>query len=288
MAAGWIDRHDGEDSARTGIADQGDACRPIATARSRWRGSTSPTANIDLIAYGCTAAGFISGPAGDAELQAKLTEATGLPVVTTARAMVSALQHDGAKRIAVVTPYHDVVNQQLAAFLADGGISVARMDTFRAPDVIALGKITAEQVRDLARATMGPDCDAMFIGCSQLPTHAILDDLQTEFERPAWSSICATAWDARRLPVTAFQARYVETLRPIQRTPEREEVMRRFRLALAAVLLCAFAQHAQRAEFSGPSDPARHPLRHRRHHGYRRTDRRSGDGRSTRPTGVRR
>jgi maleate cis-trans isomerase len=157
----------------------------------------------DLIAYGCTAAGFISGPAGDAELQAKLTEATGLPVVTTACAMVSALQHDGAKRIAVVTPYHDEVNRQLAAFLADGGISVVRMDTFRAPDVVALGRITAEQVRDLSRATMGPDCDGMFIGCSQLPTHAILDELRTEFKRPTWSSICATAWDAKRLPMAS-------------------------------------------------------------------------------------
>ena len=50
---------------------------------------------------------------------------------------------------------------------------------------------------------MGPDCDALFIGCSQLPTHAILDGLQAEFGRPAWSSICATAWDAARLPVAA-------------------------------------------------------------------------------------
>jgi len=158
---------------------------------------------FDLIAYGCTAAGFLFGPAGDAELSAMLTEATGLPVVTTARAMVSALQHDDAKRIAVVTPYHDAVNAQLAAFLADGDIAVVRMDTFRASDVTVLGRITAEQVRDLARATMGPDCDALFIGCSQLPTHAILDGLQAEFARPAWSSIKATAWDAARLPVAA-------------------------------------------------------------------------------------
>jgi maleate cis-trans isomerase len=48
---------------------------------------------------------------------------------------------------------------------------------------------------------MGPDCDALFIGCSQLPTHAILSDLQREFDRPAWSSIRATAWDAVRLPI---------------------------------------------------------------------------------------
>ena len=117
--------------------------------------------------------------------------------------MVSALQHDKAKRIAVVTPYHDAVNEQLAAFLADGDIAIVRMDTFRARDVTALGRITAEQVRDLARATMGLDCDALFIGCSQLPTHAILDGLQAEFARPAWSSIKATAWDAARLPVAA-------------------------------------------------------------------------------------
>jgi maleate cis-trans isomerase len=158
---------------------------------------------VDLIAYGCTAAGFLSGPAGDAELSAKLTDATGLPVVTVARAMVRALQHEGAKRVVVVTPYQDVVNDQLKAFLADGGINTVRLDSFRAPDTATLGRITAEEVRELARKTMGPDCDALFIGCTQLPTYAILAGLQAEFDRPAWSSISATAWDAVRLPVAA-------------------------------------------------------------------------------------
>jgi maleate cis-trans isomerase len=153
---------------------------------------------VEMIAYGCTAAGFLFGPAGDAELSAMLTDATGLPVVTTARAMVHALQHEGAKNVAVVTPYSDTVNGQLERFLADGGISVACMDSFRAEDVAALGRITAEEVRDLARATVTPACDALFIGCSQLPTHAILDGLQQELARPAWSSIRATAWDAER------------------------------------------------------------------------------------------
>jgi maleate cis-trans isomerase len=103
----------------------------------------------------------------------------------------------------VVTPYQDAVNAQLEAFLADGGITVLRLASFRAPDVTALGRITAEQVRDLARATTGPDADALFIGCSQLPTHAILAGLQVEFSRPAWSSISATAWEAMTLRVAA-------------------------------------------------------------------------------------
>ncbi len=158
---------------------------------------------LDAIAYGCTAAGFIGGPAGDADLAVRLADATGLPVVTTARAMVNALQHEGARRIAVVTPYQDAVNAQLRAFLEDGGIEVLRLESFRAPDVTALGRITAVQVADLARRTMGPDADALFIGCSQLPTHAILDGLAREFGKPAWSSIRATAWDLLRLPVAA-------------------------------------------------------------------------------------
>jgi maleate cis-trans isomerase len=170
----------------------------IALAREHFAGGEH-----DLIAYGCTAAGFISGPAGDAELAAQLTAATGLPVVTTARAMVHALLHEGARRIAVVTPYQDAVNAQLTAFLSHGGIDVVRLETFRAPDVIALGRITGDEVRSLARATMGPDCDALFIGCSQLPTHAILAGLQVEFSRPAWSSISATAWEAMTLRVAA-------------------------------------------------------------------------------------
>ncbi|WP_439549399.1 maleate cis-trans isomerase family protein [Falsiroseomonas sp.] len=153
----------------------------------------------DILAYGCTAAGFISGPKGDAELQAELSRVTGLPVVTTARAMVVALQAAGARRIAVVTPYQDAVNDQLSEFLADGGIAVERLATFRAPDVAALGRITAEEVRGLAEATMGEDCDALFIGCSQLPTHAVLGGLAARFGKPALSSIQATAWDAQRV-----------------------------------------------------------------------------------------
>jgi maleate cis-trans isomerase len=91
-----------------------------------------------------------------------------------------------------------MINTQLTAFLGSGNISVVRLNSFRAPNIAALGRITAEEVRDLARATMGSDCDALFIGCSQLPTRAILSGLEAEFARPAWSSIRATAWEMMR------------------------------------------------------------------------------------------
>jgi maleate cis-trans isomerase len=153
---------------------------------------------LDAVAYGCTAAGFISGPDGDASLRAELEQVTGKPVVSTANAMVEALAAERARRIAVVTPYLDPVNDQLKSYLAAASIEVPRFASFHARDTDELGRIDADQVAELARRTMHDDCDALFIGCSQLPTHRIVDALRIEFQRPVWSSIRATAWSIHR------------------------------------------------------------------------------------------
>jgi len=154
--------------------------------------------DIDILAYGCTAAGFISGPAADTELARSLSEVTGKPVVTTARAMVEALNDAGVNDIAVVTPYLEAVNTQLKAFLADGGIRVRAFDSLYAPDVDTLGRITGAQVDALSRRTMTAECSALFIACSQLPTYEILGGLGQAFGRPVLSSIQSTAWQVRR------------------------------------------------------------------------------------------
>ena len=159
---------------------------------------TLATGEIDLIAYGCTAAGFMAGPRRDAEVAAEIAALTGKPVVTTASAMTAVLGHLGARRVTVVTPYLDAVNERLKAFIEASGIDVENLESFRAETVDALAAITPAQVATLARTAMAPRSDAMFIACSQLPTRAILGDLESEFGRPVWSSIRATAWAACR------------------------------------------------------------------------------------------
>jgi maleate cis-trans isomerase len=153
---------------------------------------------LDVVAYGCTAASFISGPEGDALLARELAGITGKPVVTTAQAMVIALREENAKDIALVTPYTDLVNKQLKAYLADSGIRVQRFNSFYAADVEELGRIPADAVARLAGETMDDECEAMFIACSQLPTYEILDGLRSRFGRPVWSSVQATAWQVTR------------------------------------------------------------------------------------------
>ena len=165
---------------------------PVYTRQALDLAAAFAVPEIDVVAYGCTAAGFISGPAGDAQLARKLGEITGKPVVTTARSMVLALQETGANDIALVTPYMEAGNMQLKAFLKDGGIRVRRFDSFYAATVDDLGRIRSDAVARLARTTVDDECGALFIACAQLPTREIIADLHKEIRRPVLSANWAT------------------------------------------------------------------------------------------------
>jgi len=151
---------------------------------------------VDLVIYGCTAAGILAGPERDAGIAGSLSAITGSPVVTTANSMVESLREVRAHDIALVTPYAAEVNEQLKSLLARSSIAVRRMSSFGAENVVELGKIGPDAVAARARETMDQECDALFIACSQLPTRAIVGPLEQEFKRPVWSSIKATAWRA--------------------------------------------------------------------------------------------
>lgn len=156
-------------------------------------------ADIDVLAYGCTAAGFILGPAGDRALTEALRKASGKPIATIAHAMITALKSLRIERVGLVTPYSEAVNKQLTAFIDDAGIRVAAFDSLYASDVEALGRITAGEVADIARRTVTQQCEAVFIACAQLPTYEIVDVLSSEFHRPVLSSIQCLAREIKSL-----------------------------------------------------------------------------------------
>lgn len=77
----------------------------------------------DIVVHGCTAGGFLAGPAGNARIVGELERATGAPVVSTADAMVEALRHDGVRSTTVVTPYLPSVNDGLTRYVQAGNTS---------------------------------------------------------------------------------------------------------------------------------------------------------------------
>jgi arylmalonate decarboxylase len=161
---------------------------------------------VDVVIYGCTAAGILAGPEKDAEIGRLLSERTGKPVVTTATSTARWLQEQQLQRIALLTPYSDAVNESLIDFLKAFGIGVEALHSMYARDTAALGAITGEQVAQAAQSLMNEHCDGMFIACSQLPTAGVREALQAQFGRPVGSSIHATACFAVQAGQTSASA----------------------------------------------------------------------------------
>jgi arylmalonate decarboxylase len=164
--------------------------------------------SVDVVVYGCTAAGTLAGRERDEGIGRQLADRTRAPAVTTAGSMVRWLEEQRVRRIALVTPYSAAVNERLVRLLAGSGIGVANLARFEVANVDELGAITLDEVAAKARSTMRDDCDGMFIACSQLPTAMIIEQLARAFGRPVGSSIQATAHFTGR----ALQARKQATM----------------------------------------------------------------------------
>jgi maleate cis-trans isomerase len=152
----------------------------------------------DLVIYGCTAAGFLGGPDSNDRMVERLRERTGAAVVSTAGAMIAILRSAGVSETAVVTPYLQPVNDGLRAYLETSGIRVETLNSFFCKTTAELGAITEDQVLELARRTVTPSSESLFVACSQLPTLRAIAQLRHELEIPVWSSIQATAWASAR------------------------------------------------------------------------------------------
>ena len=165
---------------------------------------------FDLVIYGCTAAGFLGGPAGNARMVDRLRERTHATVVSTAGAMIDALRNEGISSTAVVTPYLAPVNDGLRSYLESSGIGVETLNSFFCKTTAELGRITEEQVLELTLRTVTPQSKSLFIACSQLPTLNVVAKLRAQLDIPVWSSIQATAWaGAKALLAQGFPLRLV-------------------------------------------------------------------------------
>jgi maleate isomerase len=168
---------------------------------------------FDLVIYGCTAAGFLGGPSGNARMVDRLRERTRATVVSTAGAMVEALRSAGVSSTAVVTPYLQPVNDGLRGYLESSGIRVETLNSFFCKTTAELGQITKDQVLELARRTVTARSKSLFVACSQLPTLNVVAQLRAELEIPVWSSIQATAWaGAKALTAQGFPVQFTEAV----------------------------------------------------------------------------
>jgi maleate isomerase len=158
------------------------------------------TAPLHSIVFACTSGSFIGGKGYDERIMGQMREvASGLPVTTTATALLKSLQALDARRVVLATPYTSEVTERAITFLTDNGVDVLAFDYLGLEDDLAIGFTPPERTYKLVRGIDRPDADAVVISCTNLRTVAILEALEQDLGKPVISAIQASFWDGLRL-----------------------------------------------------------------------------------------
>lgn len=150
----------------------------------------------EAIVYGCTSGSFLEGVGKEARLAERITQVTGIPAVTTSTAVVEALRVQGARRIFMITPYPDIVNEHEVIFCRHYGFEVVALDSFRCATSEENRLISSDQVAELALGNSRAigDCDTIFISCTNLLTMDRIEAIEAHSGRPVVTSNQATLW----------------------------------------------------------------------------------------------
>lgn len=163
-------------------------------------------ADVDGVAYACTTGSLLHGTGFDAELESRLSTITGTPAVATALSVTRALSALDIKRVAVITPYTNDLNELEQEYLEDSGFNAVSIEGRGIVDNTEIGGLTPEDAERQVRSaiTHVSGIDGIFISCTNYRSSAVLSRLEESFDVPVISSNVATMWDlSNRLDIEA-------------------------------------------------------------------------------------
>ena len=156
-----------------------------------------PGVRLDSIAFACTSGTVAIGP--DRVMEKLADGQPNVPSTTPITAALDGLKHLGHDRVALLTPYRDSVNQPIAGFIEESGISIAKISTFDMDSDIDVGRIPAPAIIEAALAADHPDAEALFLSCTALQAADCITELEDRLAKPVLTSNQALLWRALRL-----------------------------------------------------------------------------------------
>ncbi len=153
-----------------------------------------PGGRIDVVAFSCTSGTVAAG----LDRVARAIEAAkpGVPFTTPITAAVAAFRRLGARRIAVLTPYVDEVNEAIRGFLAASGLEVVEFGSFHLRTEPEIAAVPREAIVAAGKSIAVPGAEAVFISCTGLRGHAAIAELEAATGRPVVTSNQAQVWEA--------------------------------------------------------------------------------------------
>jgi maleate isomerase len=154
-------------------------------------------AKMDLLAFHCTAASTLSVGLG-ADVVARMEKSTGVKSTVTSDALIAALAALKAKRIVMVSPYKQHINDSEVAFFAQYGIQVLAELGLGLPDAQTMSAVTPEEWYDRTMALARDDADAYFLSCTNIRAIPAIQRLEDDLGKPVITSNQAMAWHCLR------------------------------------------------------------------------------------------
>jgi len=157
-----------------------------------------PLGNLDVVAYGCTAGSMVIGPRMVAKCINKALP--GAKTTNPISAVCEALKSLSCRRIAVLTPYIDDINKQVAVHLEQEGFKLVSKDSFEVLESLRMSLISPESILEAGKKIgLNDKAEALFISCTAMFVSPIREKLEDIIGKPVITSNQAIAWHSLRL-----------------------------------------------------------------------------------------
>lgn len=152
----------------------------------------------DHVVLGISVETFWGGLAASRKLKHELEERTGIEVTMGAQACDAAFACLGVKRIAVLTPYFPVGDENVTKFFEESGYRVARIKGLKCPSPVQIAHVPAATLRAAAEELDGDDVDAVIQVGTNLAMAQLAAQIESERGKPILAINSCIYWHALR------------------------------------------------------------------------------------------
>ena len=153
----------------------------------------------DYLVMGMSAITFYGGAQGADAFQRKIEQESAVSVSIGSRSCTAALKaYGGIRRIAFLSPYYPVANEQVARYFTDCGFEVRRDVYLACPSWTAIAEVTPDALRKQLIALDGDDVDAIIQVGTNLSMVRLAAAAELWLGKPVIAINSATYWHALR------------------------------------------------------------------------------------------
>ncbi len=154
-------------------------------------------AKVDAIVWNGTSSGWL-GLERDRDLCAAITATTGAKTGTSVLALAEILRSTGAKRIGLVTPYLDEIQDKIVANFAAEGFDCIAERHLRDRGNFSFSQYSEATIADLVREVAKEKPDAIAVFCTNMRGGPIVEALEAETGIPIYDSVATAVWAGLR------------------------------------------------------------------------------------------